>query len=174
MNRPEDFIIQNGILKKYTGTASEIILPAEIRAIGSYAFSDCRTLTALILHEELREIGAFACIGCENLKEIRIPRGVTKLGDGIFSDCKGLEHITVSPENTVYRSENDCLMQRNAEILICGCRNSKIPGKTKEIAPYAFAGCTGLLHAELPDGLIRIGDMAFLRFYIHLKDALFI
>ncbi|MBQ3489744.1 MAG: leucine-rich repeat domain-containing protein [Clostridia bacterium] len=163
MNRNESFIIHGGVLKKYTGTEAEIILPKEIQKITSYAFADCRALKSIVLPDGLTEIGAFAFIGCENLKEVCIPRSVTKLGDGIFSDCKGLEHFAVSPENTVYRSENDCLIQTSDEKLICGCRNSKIPKKTKEIAPYAFAGCKGLLHAELPDGLACIGDMAFLR-----------
>lgn len=163
MSHAENFIIHNDILKKYTGTETDIILPDGIRKIECYAFSHCHMLTSITFRGELKEIGAFAFIGCEHLKEIMIPHSVTKLGEGIFSECTDLEHIAVSSENPIFHSENDCLMETNTGILVCGCRNSKIPEETREIAPYAFAGCKGFLRAELPNGLNRIGDMAFLR-----------
>lgn len=65
-----DFLIENGILRKYSGQARCVTLPEGITTIGEGVFRDCR-----------------------ELYEVNIPDGVTYIGDGAFQWCSGLAKV---------------------------------------------------------------------------------
>lgn len=163
MNKNNAFITEKGILKKYVGEEPHVIIPPEIKKIGSYAFANCKSLMSVIFSERLMQIDIFAFIGCENLKEISIPGSVVKIGKGAFSSCNNLQKITVANDHPVYYVKNECLMEISSKKLMFGCQNSLIPEETSEIESYAFAGCKGLFHAEIPNGTLSIGEYAFSR-----------
>ena len=52
-----DFQIENGCLKKYTGTGAEVVVPEGITRIGEKAFDECRNLVRFSLPESLTSIG---------------------------------------------------------------------------------------------------------------------
>ncbi len=163
MNKNDSFIMEKGILKRYVGKEKDVVIPQEIKRIGSYAFADQRSLASVTFSERLTEINTFAFIGCENLKEIFIPHNIVKIEKGAFASCNNLQKITVAKDHPVYYVKNECLMEISSKKLIFGCQNSIIPEETTEIGAYAFAGCKGLLHAEIPAGTASIGEFAFLR-----------
>ena len=66
-----DFIIENGILIKYTGNERNIVIPDEVTEIGKSAFYSCLSVTSVKLHNK-----------------------ITKIGDSAFSDCAALEKST--------------------------------------------------------------------------------
>ena len=45
MENNQDFVIENGILKKYTGPGGDVIIPKGVTEIGSSAFDGCKKLT---------------------------------------------------------------------------------------------------------------------------------
>ncbi|MBP0974808.1 MAG: leucine-rich repeat domain-containing protein [Oscillospiraceae bacterium] len=115
-----DFTVDQSaaVLEKYTGTASEITipatyqgvpvteissdafsqnkqlksaeLPASIRVIGSSAFSNCTALEKITLQEGLETIGSNAFSNTA-LTEINIPASLQK-ADQPFYGCKSLEY----------------------------------------------------------------------------------
>ena len=60
-----DFIIENGVLKKYCGTEAHVVIPEAIDGlpvtrIGNSAFNDLERLESVVLPSTLTEIGQFA------------------------------------------------------------------------------------------------------------------
>lgn len=147
------------------------IIPTDgsVVTIGNSAFENCSNLTSLTIPSTVTTIGQYAFNGCSGLTSLTIPASVTVIDrsgamDCIpFVGCTGLQSITVAVENTVYRSEGNCLIEKETGLLLLGCQNSIIPadGQIKGIYPYAFAGCTGLTAVTIPESVTYIGSSAF-------------
>ncbi len=65
-----NFVIENGVLKKYNGTDENVIIPEEVTAIGHSAFSRCESLASVVIHAGVVSVGSFVFFGCKNLKII--------------------------------------------------------------------------------------------------------
>ena len=63
----EDFIIDNGILKKYKGSDKDVVMPDRVAVIGEYAFSGCTGLTSITIPESVTTIGKDVFYGCDDL-----------------------------------------------------------------------------------------------------------
>ena len=122
----------------YTGTATELVIPAEVThegetykvtAIGGYAFQGNSTLTRVTIPEGVTTIEGYAFLGCTSLTKVTIPEGVTTIRHYAFNDCTSLTNVTI-PEGVTY------------------------------IRNLAFNGCTSLKSVSLPASLTEC-DQAF-------------
>lgn len=86
-----DFEIKNGVLVKYTGTDTDIVVPPEVKEIGDKAFSGCAHLKTVILPPNLQKIGADAFLHCANLENLEIPASVKSVGAFAFVGCEHLD-----------------------------------------------------------------------------------
>ena len=165
-----------------------LILPDTVEYIDVNAFLGCEELTRVRWSAGLRKInsGAFDCTGLETLV---LPEGVTFLGGNAFghaklksvslpstvakmtatnekSDanpfafCENLEEIYVAEGNKAYKSDGNCVMRREDNTLVAGCKKSKIPSYTEHIGRSAFQGAA-LESVALPEGVTSIGNFAF-------------
>ena len=165
-----------------------LILPDTVEYIDVNAFEGCEKLTRVRWSAGLRKIntGAFDCTGLETLV---LPEGVTFLGANAFghaklksvslpstvakmtatnekSDanpfafCENLEEIYVAEGNKAYKSDGNCVMRREDNTLVAGCKASKIPSYTEHIGRFAFQGAA-LESVALPEGVTSIEDYAF-------------
>ena len=77
--------------------------------------------------------------------------------------CTNLTEITVDTNNTVYRSDGNCLIDIQNKSLIAGCKTSVIPddGSVTSIAQYAFWGHRGLEEITVPKAVTEVGEYAF-------------
>lgn len=159
----EGFEIKNGILKKYTGSDVDVIIPDGIKKIAELAFHGCKNLQKITLPESITHIGNNAFHFCESLQSIEIPASVVRIGKSVFYHCGSLQRIAVAEGNPVYHSQNDCLIDMEKKVLIAGCVNSRIPtdGSVTEIGEYAFAFCERLRKITIPSGITMIGNSAF-------------
>lgn len=96
-----------------------------------------------------------------NLTSIHISKTVTDLPDELFYQCEGIVSLTVDPENPVYMSAGNCIIERKSGRLLYGCNASVIPEGVKTIGESAFAACTELKSLTLPEGLEVIEPRAF-------------
>ena len=122
----------------YTGTATELVIPAEVThedktykvtAIGGYAFLGNSTLTSVTIPEGVTTIEHYAFCDCTSLTKVIIPEGVTTIERYAFAGCTSLTNVTI-PEGVTY------------------------------IRNLAFSGCTSLTSVSLPASL-TVCDQAF-------------
>ena len=77
MGSAKDFLIENGILKKYIGPGGDVIIPEGVTEIGPYAFYPHEDGLALKYAEGRRKV-----------KSVVIPDGATKIGSYAFAFCE--------------------------------------------------------------------------------------
>ena len=140
-----------------------ITLPESVESIGNYAFSGCTGLKAITIPNSVTSISSYAFYNCAGLTQVTIPKSVVSIGSGAFSGCTGVESVTVAEGNTVYHSENNCIIETGTNTLIAGFANSIIPSYVTIIGSSAFDNCTGLTQVTFAEGsqLESIGDYAF-------------
>ena len=114
-----------------------------------------------VISSSVTSIGDLAFCGCSPLTSISIPASVTSIGEGTFAGCKSLASITVDSNNKIYRSENNCIIERKTNILIVGCKNSVIPSSVTSIGDWAFAWCSSLTSISIPASVTSIGEGIF-------------
>ena len=66
MSDINDFVIENGVLKKYNGSEQVIKVPNSVTSIGEEAFSGCTGLTSVEIPDSVIEIGEDAFDGCND------------------------------------------------------------------------------------------------------------
>jgi uncharacterized repeat protein (TIGR02543 family) len=152
-----------------------------VTTIDAYGFQNL-SITSVTIPNSVTSINGSAFSNCTELTSITIPSSVTSINSA-FTGCTGLTSITVDTENTVFRSETNCIIRTAYNELVVGCRNSTIPGNVtiigysafsdlsvltsitipisvSEIVEYAFYG-TGLSSITIPNSVNRIGVKAF-------------
>lgn len=67
-----------------------IVLPQNLKTIGSYAFNSCRTLTSITLPNTLTTIGYDAFYGCSSLTTLILPTSITTIDNNAFENCTSL------------------------------------------------------------------------------------
>lgn len=184
-----DFQLKNGTLIKYVGTAATVAVPASVGQIGREAFAGSRTLKSVSFQGEVTSIAYRAFSGCSELTEISIPDSVTELGNGAFSGCTSLKTVTigrnlktlglgvfagcdslkeikVDKDNPYFTVDDGCLYDKNKSMLylMIPVREKdtySMPSTVKNIAEYAFWGCTSVKNISLSNSLEEITAYAF-------------
>ena len=97
MSKSSDFIIENGILKEYTGPGGDVVIPDGVTTIDGGlcygAFSRCRTLELVTIPESAKDIRQGAFYDCYNLRHVELKGPDTVIQDGAFEGCIGLECV---------------------------------------------------------------------------------
>ena len=157
----------NAVIEKKTNklvaACNQTVIPESVTAIGDYAFSGCKELSAINIHENIMSIGDYAFSGCSNLADVIIEdrTEVLTLGSNsnkaLFSDC---------PLNSVYiggkisydtsSSKGYSPFSNNTSL-----RTVTITDKVETIYPYEFYNCSALKSVTIGDGASTIGDYAF-------------
>ena len=157
-------------------------IPNGVTIIGHAAFRNCE-ISHLVLPESIKEIRDEAFLG-STLHNITIPKGGTTIGNRAFQDCHYLEYISfpstvvsigsdafryctnltsirVADNNPIYRSSDNCLIERETNTLIYGFGKCVIPSDIIKIERFAFEGNKELREIKIPDGVTEIGEGAF-------------
>ena len=119
MSGNQEFVIENGVLTKYTGPGGAVVIPEGVTEIGRQVFQGCTGLTSITLLKgsQLTSIGnnAFYNTG---LTDITLPEGLTTIENRTFYQCSSLTSVT-------------------------------LPEGLESIGEYAFRYCTDLTSADL-------------------------
>lgn len=176
MSNANDFVIENGVLKKYTGPGGDVVIPAGCTAVKASAFNTATTVTSVTIPEGVTDIGNSAFRSCINMTRVQIPKSVKTIGWGSFEYCTSLTEVVI-PEGVTTISQNafgNCTNLRSVSIAegvtriehgaFCNCKSLKsvsIPKTVTEIGDFAFGICEGLTDVTIPEGITAIKDSTF-------------
>lgn len=109
-----------------------IILPDNVKSIGSQAFFACQSLTQITLPKSLARVGDAAFSSCSALKEITI-NGTPTLGEFAFARLNGLRTVRVNSDvpPVATASTFDGLNRKNVKLIVpkgSEMRYRKAPG----------------------------------------------
>lgn len=164
-----------------------IFIPKSVMVIEDEAFHCSDGLEEVVIEEgsQLTTIGsyAFSKMGPGKSLKINLPDTVTSIADNAFHNAglkdlyigakmqsinwiKELEYIqsiTVSEENTKYRSVGNCLIDKKTKALIKGCTSSVIPddGSVVSISKSAFVDKSVPAKLNIPKSILIIEYGAF-------------
>lgn len=153
----------------------EFTLPEEVRKIAGLAFASNYFLSEVTLGDHLEEVGSYAFARCSSLTYMYLPAQTTRLGVSPFHDCTMLLEIEVDPSNPYYSSIDGVLYNKDQTQLIqypAGLSEDfyKVPDTVREIAENACYDAQDLEVLKIPEGVRKIGDMAF-AFCDQLRDV---
>ena len=107
--------------------ASEYIrsltIPNNVKSIGDWAFSYCRSLDTVMIGNGVTTIGRGAFYQCTSLDTVSIGNSVTSIGQSAFMDCKSLTSIDIP--NSVTSLGNSAFLQCDSlKTIAIGCNVS--------------------------------------------------
>ena len=129
MSNASDFIIENGVLKKYVGPGGDVTVPEGVTAIKDNVFEGNLNLTGIVLSDSVTKIGTGAFYGCANLKNVELPGKLRTIGQAAFTDCKALQHAMI-PKSV--KTIGAHAFSR------CGLVRLEILAEKVKIGPWAF------------------------------------
>ena len=161
-------ITPEGLLRKYRGNDTEVVIPDGVKEIAEAAFVDMKgvermimecedydapAMESLVIPESVEVIGGYAFAYCLNLKEVILPDTVKFLGYRAFEGCESLKSIRLSSGLTE--------IQESTFFLCENLRSVILPEGITSLGDSAFRECSELKKITLPENLKKIGSKAF-------------
>lgn len=153
MSGTGDFVINNGILTRYTGNDGTVVIPDSVTEIADWVFWRRMAIIEVVFPETLVKIGNRAFFECRGLKSIAIPDSVESIGESAFSYCTELKSIKLPARLEKIPTECFSHCENLGELVV--------PGGVRQICRGAFMYCTKLAGTVLPESVIKIGHSAF-------------
>ena len=129
-----------------------------VTAIADAAFFGISSLRSLVLPEGVTTIGKFAFAECVQLTSVTFPSSLQTIGMGAFHGA-GLTALTLPEE---------CGLTEIGDLAFKDCDSLTeitIPGYIETVGMGAFFGCDGIRSIELEEGVVTVGDKAFMWTY---------
>ena len=157
----------------YKNLLTEVIIPANVKYIGGYAFNDNDRLTSVTLGCGLTEISNCCFNSCEKLAVVKGGENVKTIESGAFNYCSELRSVSDLAPVTVGGSAFYCCKKlenfnfSNAKTLKseayreCNTLTDVDLTTVETIGTRCFITCTGLKKVVLGNNISRINEYAF-------------
>ena len=131
----------------------DLVIPNNVTAIGSRAFSGCSNLSSVMIPNCVTSIGLCAFEDCTGLSTITIPNSVTSIGGAAFWNCTGL--------TSVFLQEGLAIIENQVFQKCKSLSTIIIPNSVKSIGRWAFLYCSNLKTITIGEGVETIYTQAF-------------
>lgn len=165
------YIAGDGILMAYAGTAQDLVIPSNIKAIHGQLFlgnyDGQKALRSVTIPGSVKTIGSGAFASAFNLVKATLGEGVTYLGDRVFHDCWALTDLVLPStlKQMGYFALGEPLQEEESGR---NRRGGYIPWLASQTAEFVVAGDGLLIHYNgnaqdivVPDGVKAIGGGVF-------------
>lgn len=148
-------------------------------------FEGATHLSSISIADGVTTIGDAAFKGCTDIKKLAIPASVSSIGIDAFVGCTALEDLSVAADSEYYTSGNggnyvmaykqylydeygepvyDDLGNHTfrEDVLIAGCKNTKLDDTIEYIEQYAFQNVSGLKSLYIGRFIVDIHEEAFI------------
>ena len=144
----------------------EVTLPANLKNMGAWTFTDCNGLKKIELSSSLQSIPAGSFEYCTSLESITIPNNVKEIGDYAFYGCSKLVEVTGG--NKLEKIGTEAFGNSSS------LKSITLPSSIKEVGITIFEGCSSLKTAgpssgnynvklgfteTMPDGLLQSSNV---------------
>lgn len=133
--------------------SGEYKMPDTVVTVGTYAFEDCKALTAITMSKALTTIENYGFIGCKALTSVEFGDNLKTISYKAFINCSALKSVKlgINTETIGESAFSGCTSLESVDF-----------GKSlTSIGDYGFFGCNKLTAVVLPDTLTTIGYQGF-------------
>lgn len=156
---------QTATITGYTGTSASVEIGTwvlkdnNIYKITEISSLKSSVITSINFGSSVEKISS---VFLENLQTLFIPKQIVSIGSSFVTSSQGLTSIEVDPQNTIYSSQNNCLIATATKELLVGCKGSTLPtdGSVTTIKDSAFAHVP-ITSISFPSSITTIEDKAF-------------
>lgn len=170
-----DFTIVDGVLTKYNGSDSEVVVPDGVTEIGRKAFEGNLDITSVVIPSSVTIIRIRAFYGCTALQSVIIPSGVKTIENVVFAECVSLESAVLpnSVKSIGTWAFRNCKSLKSFVIpdsvtyidsIFDGCTSLEtivIGNGLMYLGPWMFRNCESLISITIPSGIKEINSDAF-------------
>ncbi len=155
----------------YKGTANTVYIPdtyedLPVKAIGFDPFEDCENVTRIIIGNNVTSISDYAFVSCLNLTNISVSENNTEYksidGNLYSANGKKLMRYAIGKTDTKFTIPNGVIFIGDGAF-----RNDSnlteiiIPDSVTAISDWAFSKCSSLTEIIIPDSVTSIGYASF-------------
>jgi hypothetical protein len=172
-----DFEISSGVLYKYNGSDTQVIIPDNVTIIESFAFANLG-ITDVSIPDSVTEIRSGVFSNCKKLTSVIIPNSVNALGVSrvmdVFSDVSDdlvkkdatptvSGHLFGVAKGLTKEYSGDLIQSAKSggTIGVVASVADNITKDYKEVNTGVFQGCESLQSAILPDGIYSVPSRIF-------------
>ena len=163
----DKFVIEDGILTKYTGNEADIIIPDGVTEIADRVFLSRSFIKSVTFPEGLKKIGDFAFCGCSGLVSVTFNEDLEIIGNdafygAAFGEVKGVNGSLAIPSSVSYIGyEAFCNCTYLGEVIFENDGNVPIEFGEKDGNNSMFRACPNLKKVTLPDRMVAVPAYAF-------------
>lgn len=99
-----NFVIENNLLKKFSGVEKSVTVSDGITVIGDSAFMFKIRMENVVLPEGLLRIEEYAFYRCKDLLSITLPASLVFIGKSAFKGCSSLKEIKYGGTKAQWKS----------------------------------------------------------------------
>ena len=162
-----------------------VSMPDTVEFAGNHVFDGCAYLESVRLSAALEQVDPTMFLGCGALAEVELTMPLVRLEGNSFSDAPvahvvfgplvealdakplglpHLERVTVDPANEAFSTDGQALLSKDGRHLyrlVVPCRSYEVPAGCTHVDERAFDSLAELREVTLPEGVRRVGRMAF-------------
>lgn len=152
-NFKEIMVPESVLYDDESGSRSRSVLEYTVTSIGSYVFSNNRTVMSVVLPKTINVIKEGAFYQATSLKDINLPEEISVIEEQTFMGCESLERIVLPNKLSVIgnRAFKDCK----------SLTSLNLPSSLLSIGQETYTNCESLSEIDFPQSLETISYGAF-------------